>query len=453
MNTVILAAGMGKRMHSDLPKVLQPVAGQPMVRRVVNAALAVQSSRIAVVIGHGGDLVRKELSDVPQVRFAVQPEQRGTGDALRCALPELDPAEPQTLVLLGDVPLIRPETLRKFADSTGDGVGILTVNLDNPAGYGRIVKKNGLVVRITEEKDATEEEKKICEVNSGIMLLPTARLAGWAERLTDNNAQGEFYLTDFIGFASEDGIPVKSFAVSDPDEAAGVNNKRHLAAAERVWQKREAEKLLDAGVTLIDPARIDVRGELICGRDVMIDAGCIFEGRVVIGDRVTVGAYSVLKDTEVASDAVILPYTHSDGAKVGSASRIGPFTRLRPGAVLAEETHIGNFSEIKKSVIGRGSKVNHLSYIGDTDMGAGVNIGAGTITCNYDGVNKFRTVIGDNAFIGSDTQLVAPVTVGAGATLGAGTTLTKNAPEDRLTLSRARQVTVEGWKRPEKKKE
>ena len=451
MNIVILAAGKGTRMYSDLPKVLQPVAGEPMVSRVIRTASALSPARTVVVIGHGSERVKAALAEISEIRFAEQKALLGTGDALRCALSELDPAEKQTLVLVGDVPLIRAESLSKFCEATGNGVGILTVELADPTGYGRIVKQNGQVTRIVEQKDASPEELSIHEINTGIMALPTERLSDWCGRMTNNNAQHEFYLTDFIEFAVKDGVPVTSFPVSDEAEVMGVNSKRQLACAERALQKRLAEELLDAGVTLPDPARIDIRGTLRCGRDVFIDVGCVFEGDVVLGDRVHVGPYCVIRNTRVEADTVIQAFTHSDGAVVGEEAKVGPFTRLRPGAELGRETHIGNFCEIKKSTIGTASKVNHLSYIGDTTMGSGVNIGAGTITCNYDGVNKFRTVIGDDAFIGSDTQLVAPVEVGKGATLGAGTTLTRNAPEGKLTLSRARQVTIDGWHRPVKK--
>ena len=451
MNIVILAAGQGKRMRSDLPKVLQPVAGQPMVERVVRVAEKAGGNPVVVVIGHGGELVRQRLSEHAGLRFAVQPCQQGTGDAVRCALPYLDPACGQTLVLLGDVPLIRESTIEGLCRRTGDGVGILTAVLDDPAGYGRIVSRQGKVQKIVEQKDATAEEQKIQEVNSGIMVFPTRLLGHWLSALNNSNAQGEFYLTDVIGMAVKEGIPVVSYAVDDSREVLGVNDKRQLAAAERAWQAAEARRLLEAGVTLADPGRLNVRGSLICGRDVSIDVGCVFEGEVSLGDRVSVGPYCVLKDTVVASDTTLQAFTHADGAGIGREARIGPFTRLRPGARLADQTHIGNFCEIKKSTIGQGSKVNHLSYIGDTTMGARVNIGAGTITCNYDGVNKFRTEIGDDAFIGSDTQLIAPVKVGRGATLGAGTTLAHDAPAEKLTLSRARQVTIDGWKRPVKK--
>ncbi len=452
MNIVILAAGQGKRMHSDLPKVLQLVAGRPMAERVVSAALKAGGAPVVVVVGHGGDLVRERLSSFDGVEFTRQAQQLGTGDALKCALPALDLGEAQTLVLLGDVPLITPESIKALCEKAGEGVGILTLILEDPTGYGRIVTKDGRVQRIVEQKDATEEEKAIREVNSGIMVLPTAKLADWLGRLGNSNAQGEYYLTDVIEMAVKEGVSVISYPVSDPDEVMGVNSKRHLAAAERAWQKREAGRLLDQGVTLADPSRIDIRGEVVCGRDVFIDVGCVFEGKVELGDRVYVGPYCVIKDSSFAADTQVQAYTHADGAAVGKTAKIGPFTRLRPGAELADETHVGNFCEIKKSTVGRGSKVNHLSYIGDTTMGVRVNIGAGTITCNYDGVNKFRTEIGDDVFVGSDTQLIAPVKVGDGATLGAGTTLAKNAPAGELTISRVRQITIPGWKRPSKNK-
>ena len=454
MNIVILAAGQGKRMHSDLPKVLQPVAGRPMVEHVLHAAIQAGGARVVVVVGHGAALVQERLASFgsERVQFALQAQQAGTGDALKCALSRLDPGQSQTLVLLGDVPLITPETIKVLCEKAGNGIGILTSVLDDPTGYGRIVKKSELVQRIVEQKDATDEERAIREVNSGIMVLPTARLKEWLYHLNNHNAQGEYYLTDVIEMAVKEACPVISCPVSDPDEVMGVNSKSQLAVAERAWQRREAKRLLDAGVTLADPTRIDVRGEISCGRDVFIDVGCVFEGKVELGDRVHVGPYCVIKDTSFSADNLIQAYTHADGAKVGKMAKIGPFTRLRPGAQLEDETHIGNFCEIKKSTIGRGSKVNHLSYIGDTSMGARVNIGAGTITCNYDGVNKFRTEIGNDVFVGSDTQLIAPVKVGDGATLGAGTTLAKNAPAGELTISRVRQITIPGWKRPVKSK-
>lgn len=452
MNIVILAAGMGKRMRSQLPKVLQPIAQKPMIDHVLDKARAIEGEhRIIVVVGHAADVVKNHLKDNHDIQFALQAEQLGTGHALMQALPLCEPDKP-TLVLLGDVPLIETQTLETLIKEAGNELGLLTVKLDNPKGYGRIVRDaNGAVCAIVEEKDADAEQRKINEVNTGIMVLPTNRLNEWLSALKNENAQGEYYLTDVIAMAVANQVTVHTTCASSAVEVEGVNSKIQLAALERAYQEKQAQRLMAEGVTLIDPRRIDVRGELICGRDVTIDVGCVFSGRVVLKDGVTVGAYCVLKDVELAQGVEVKPFCHFDGAVVGEKAILGPYTRLRPGTTLAEQTHIGNFVEIKKSVVGVGSKVNHLSYIGDTDMGAGVNIGAGTITCNYDGVNKFRTTIKDNAFIGSDTQLVAPVTVGEGATLGAGTTLTRDAPGGKLTISRARQTVIEGWKRPVKK--
>jgi bifunctional UDP-N-acetylglucosamine pyrophosphorylase/glucosamine-1-phosphate N-acetyltransferase len=451
MNIVILAAGMGKRMRSRLPKVLQPLADKPMLAHVIEKArLLGENNRLIVVIGHGADAVKTYFSEATDITFALQTQQLGTGHALLQALPYCNKDEP-TLVLLGDVPLIQPETLKELVAAAGKALGLLTVKLTNPKGYGRIVRENGTVRAIVEEKDATEEQKTINEVNTGIMVLPTRHLEQWLNALGNQNAQGEYYLTDVIARAVQEGIAVNTALASTATEVEGVNNKVQLAALERAYQKGNALRLMNDGVTVIDPERIDVRGELICGKDVTIDVGCIFSGRVVLADGVKVGAYCVLKDVEIGAGTEVLPFCHFDGAKVGQDARLGPYSRLRPGTTLSDQTHIGNFVEIKKSVVGLGSKVNHLSYIGDTDMGARVNIGAGTITCNYDGVNKFRTTIMDDAFIGSDTQLVAPVTVGKGATLGAGTTLTKDAPDGELTIARARQITLKGWKRPTKK--
>ena len=451
MNIVILAAGMGKRMRSRLPKVLQPLAGKPMLAHVLEKArLLGKNNRIIVVVGHGAEAVKNYFSQAEDITFALQSEQLGTGHALLQALPYCEKGEP-TLVLLGDVPLIRSETLTKLVQAAGDGVGLLTVKLSNPKGYGRIVRENGKVCAIVEEKDATEEQRKINEVNTGIMVLPTRYLDSWLNDLGNQNAQGEYYLTDVIARAVSEGVAVNTAVAETATEVEGVNNKVQLAALERAYQKEKVMQLMNDGVTVIDPSRIDIRGELTCAKDVTIDVGCIFIGKVILGEGVRIGAYCVLKDVEIAKGTEVLPFCHFDGAKVGEGARLGPYSRLRPGTTLADQTHIGNFVEIKKSTVGLGSKVNHLSYIGDTDMGARVNIGAGTITCNYDGVNKFRTTIMDDAFIGSDTQLVAPVTVGKGATLGAGTTLTKNAPDGELTLARARQMTIKGWKRPTKK--
>lgn len=451
MNIVILAAGMGKRMRSHLPKVLQPIADKPMLEHVIEKArLLGADNRLIVVIGHGAESVKSYFAEDKEIIFALQSEQLGTGHALLQALPHCDRDKP-TLVLLGDVPLIRSETLKNLVDAAGDDVGLLTVRLDNPKGYGRIVRENGKVCAIVEEKDATEEQRKINEVNTGIMVLPTRYLDSWLNDLGNQNAQGEYYLTDVIARAVSEGVAVNTAVAETATEVEGVNNKVQLAALERAYQREKAVQLMNDGVTVIDPSRIDIRGELTCAKDVTIDVGCIFIGKVMLGEGVRIGAYCVLKDVEIAKGTEVLPFCHFDGAKVGENARLGPYSRLRPGTTLADQTHIGNFVEIKNSTVGLGSKVNHLSYIGDTDMGARVNIGAGTITCNYDGVNKFRTTIMDDAFIGSDTQLVAPVTVGKGATLGAGTTLTKNAPDGELTLARARQMTIKGWKRPTKK--
>ena len=450
MNIVILAAGQGKRMHSNLPKVLHPLAGKPLVRHVIDTVRTLSPSRLCIVYGHGGDAVRSAL-DAPDLSWALQEPQLGTGHAVLQALPFLD-GQGTTVVLYGDVPLIRAETLRRLIHAAADGLAVLTVDVEDPQGYGRMVRDtSGQVVRIVEQKDATPEERAIREINTGIMAMPTARLGNWLSRLSRDNAQGEYYLTDVVGLATEDGVPVRTASPDHAWEVLGVNSKVQLAELERVAQRSRAEQLMEQGVRLADPARIDVRGELRCGRDVFIDVNCVFEGLVVLDEAVEIGPNCVLKDARIGPGARLEAFTHVEDAVVGADGRIGPFARLRPGAELAEDVHVGNFVEIKKSTIAAHSKANHLAYIGDATIGSRVNVGAGTITCNYDGVNKHRTVIEDDAFIGSDTQLVAPVTVGRGATLGAGTTLTKDAPPDSLTLSRARQVSIPGWKRPVKK--
>lgn len=453
MNIVILAAGMGKRMHSRLPKVLQPIAGRPMLDHVLDATEDFSEAPRIVVVGHAAEEVKTRYACRTDLAFALQMPQLGTGHALKMACPLLNRDDPHTLVCLGDVPLLSKKTIAAMAEAAQKSdLVLLTVLLDNPKGYGRIVRgTDGAVTAIVEEKDADEAQKAIREVNTGIMVLPTAKLDAWLGSLTNANAQGEYYLTDVIGLAASEGACI---ATAHPDhvyEVEGVNSKTQLAVLERTWQRAQAQRLLDAGVTLIDPDRIDIRGELVCGTDVEIDVGCVFEGRVELGNGVRIGAYSVIRNSVVADETEVLPYCHFDGSLVGEGSRVGPFSRLRPGAELVGNNHIGNFVEVKKAVVGQDSKVNHLTYIGDADIGARVNIGAGTITCNYDGVNKFRTVIGDDAFIGSDTQLIAPVEVGAGATIGAGTTLTRNAPAGKLTLSRARQMTIDSWQRPTKK--
>jgi bifunctional UDP-N-acetylglucosamine pyrophosphorylase/glucosamine-1-phosphate N-acetyltransferase len=452
LNVVILAAGKGTRMKSDLPKVLHPLAGKPLLAHVLAAADSLSPERICVVYGHGGEALPQAISR-DDLAWAKQEPQLGTGHAVRQAVPHLNP-DALCLILYGDVPLTRPETLQEMTLIAREGViALLTVRLANPAGYGRIVRNaRGQVERIVEHKDASPEELAIDEVNTGILCLPAGKLAGWLSRLTNKNAQGEYYLTDVIGMAAAEGEKVIPCHPASEWEVLGVNSRQQLAELERMHQKTIADALMVQGVTLIDPARIDVRGSLECGKDVLIDVNCVFEGRVVLGDGVKVGANCVLKDASVEAGVEIRPFCHFEGAKVGARAQIGPYSRLRPGTELAEETHIGNFVEIKNSQVGFNSKINHLSYVGDATVGRKVNIGAGTITCNYDGANKFRTVIEDNAFIGSDTQLVAPVTVGEGATLGAGTTLTKDAPPNQLTLSRARQLSLAGWQRPIKKK-
>ena len=449
MNVVILAAGQGKRMHSDLPKVLHRLAGRSLLAHVLDCAHALAPARIAVVYGHGGEAVPAAIGD-ETLAWVKQAPQLGTGHALQQALPALTD-HPRTLVLYGDVPLIRPETLRTLVAAAADAVAMLAVELDDPTGYGRVVREGGAVKRIVEEKDATPAERAIREVNTGIMVLPTKHLTRWLSRLRDDNAQREYYLTDVIALAAEEGVPVRALQPSAEWETLGVNSKRQLAELERVHRQLAAERLLDAGVSLADPARIDVRGRLECGRDVSIDVSCVFEGEVVLGDRVSVGAHCVLRNVRVEADTRIEPFCHLEESSIGQRCRVGPYARFRPGVRLAEEVHIGNFVEVKASEIGAGSKANHLSYIGDTAIGRKVNVGAGTITCNYDGANKHRTIIEDDVFIGSDTQLVAPVRVGRGATLGAGTTLTEDAPPGQLTISRVRQLSIPAWQRPQKK--
>lgn len=450
LNIVILAAGKGTRMYSEKPKVLHALAGQPLLQHVLETAGQLDPKQICVVYGHGGEAVPQAMQQYA-ANFVLQQPQLGTGHAVQQAMTHLDD-DSRTLVLYGDVPLIRHATLHQMQQA-GDGLVLLTVNLANPAGYGRIVRdEQSDVQRIVEEKDASPEQREICEVNTGIMLAPTRELRAWLENLQNNNAQGEYYLTDIVAMAVEQGIPVHTAQPAHSWEVEGINSKTQLAVLERTWQQVQATQLLQQGVTLADPARIDVRGQLACGRDVEIDVGCIFEGEVRLGDRVRVGAYSVIRNAVIAEGTQIAPYSHIDSSEVGANCHIGPYARLRPGSKLAEQVHIGNFVEVKNSDIAAGSKANHLSYLGDSTVGSRVNIGAGTITCNYDGANKHRTVIGDDAFIGSDTQLVAPVTVGCGATIGAGSTITRDTPEDALTLSRSKQMTVSGWQRPVKKK-
>lgn len=448
---------MGKRMQSALPKVLHPLAGKPLLSHVIDTARSLAPGKLCVIYGHGGATVLSALESHKaqggiDISAALQEPQLGTGHAVMQALPVLDETVP-TLVLYGDVPLTTAASLRRLVDAAGqDKLGILTVVQDDPYGLGRIVRENDRIVRIVEEKDATPEERAIREINSGIMCIPTARLKKWLASLQNNNAQGEYYLTDIVAQAVAEDVDVVSAHPGAQWEVLGVNSKVQLAQLERIHQNNQALALLEKGVTVMDPARIDIRGELVCGRDVTIDVGCVFEGKVTLADGVTVGAHSVIVNASIEAGAQIKPFCHIEEAVVGPKSIIGPYARLRPGTELGEEVHVGNFVEIKNSIVAAHSKANHLAYVGDADVGSRVNVGAGVITCNYDGANKYRTIIEDDAFIGSDSQLVAPVTVGAGATIGAGTTLTKNAAAGKLTISRPKQMTIDGWQRPVKTK-
>jgi bifunctional UDP-N-acetylglucosamine pyrophosphorylase/glucosamine-1-phosphate N-acetyltransferase len=452
VNIVILAAGAGKRMRSALPKVLHPLAGRPLLSHVLDTARGLSPTRLVVVIGHGAEIVKTTVA-APDVEFAVQTEQLGTGHAVQQALPLLDPSVP-TLVLYGDVPLTRASTLKRLIEAAAAGhYGVLTVTVDDPSGYGRMVRnEKGRVTRIVEHKDATEAERTIAEINTGIVIAPTGRLTGWLASLKNDNVQKEFYLTDVVECAIRDGVEVVTAHPDEEWETLGVNSKVQLAELERIEQRNIATQLLDDGVTLADPARIDVRGSLRCGRDVSIDVNCVFEGEVVLADNVSVGPNCVIRNATIGAGTQIAAFTSIDEATVGARTVLGPYARLRPGAQLADEAHVGNFVEIKNAVLGVGAKANHLSYIGDADIGARVNIGAGTITCNYDGANKHRTVIEDDVFVGSDTQLVAPVRVGRNVTIAAGTTVWKDVPADTLVLNDKTQRTRDGYVRPVKQK-
>ena len=447
---IVLAAGQGKRMHSSLPKVLHRLAGRPLLAYVLDAARSVAAQEIIVVHGHGGAEVKAAL-DGEDLRWVEQSEQLGTGHALGCALPGV-PGDAEVLVLNGDVPLVRGELLRRLVGAVKGGLAIATSELGDASGYGRVVRDAaGKVRRIVEHKDATEQQLAISEWYAGFLAAPAKRLARWISSLKGDNAQKEYYLTDVIGLAVAEGVQVEAIKAGDLWEVAGVNSKSELAALERELQRRAAERLLGGGVTLADPGRIDVRGSLECGRDVSIDVNCVFEGSVRLGDRVRVGPHCVLRNTTIAADTEVQAFSLLDEAEIGARCRIGPYARLRPGANLAEDVHIGNFVEVKASRIGAGSKANHLSYIGDAQVGARVNVGAGTITCNYDGASKHRTVIEDDCFIGSDATLVAPVKIARGSYVGAGSTISKDTPADQLTVARARQVSLPAWKPPKKK--
>lgn len=452
LSVVILAAGQGTRMRSKLPKVLHAIGGQPMLAHVIRTAQSLTPDAMHVVYGHGGEQVRAALSELP-VQWVQQQQQLGTGHAVAQALPDIA-AEQTVLVLYGDVPLTRADTLRRLlAAAEGGALGLLTAHLDDPTGYGRIIRDaQGDVIAIVEHKDASDAQRRINEINTGMLAVSAARLRQWVASLDNKNSQGEFYLTDVIAMAVRDGVAVKTVHPTAIAEIMGINNKSQLAELERIHQLQQAEALMAQGVTLRDPARFDVRGELSVGRDVVIDVNVVCEGKVIIGDDVSIGPNCYLRDVSIADGVVVQANCVIEEADIGAGSRIGPFARIRPGTVLADDVHVGNFVEIKKAEIGQGSKVNHLSYVGDATIGKRVNVGAGTITCNYDGANKHQTVIEDDVFVGSDTQLIAPVTVGAGATIGAGSTISKDAPPGELTLSRAPQQTRKGWKRPVKKK-
>ena len=451
LSVVILAAGQGKRMKSDLPKVLQPLAGKPLLGHVLDAAQGLQAAATYVVYGHGGGAVPAAFEG-RDVHWALQAEQHGTGHAVMQAMPAI-PDDAMVLVLYGDVPLVQLDTLARLVAEAGeDSVSLLSVMLPDPTGYGRIVRDgSGRVVRIVEHKDANAKERAIHECNTGLLCAPAGRLRQWLASLRNDNAQGEYYLTDVIVMAVKAGLDVKAVVAPTANEVMGVNDKLQLAELEAAYRRQRAAALMLAGATLADPARFEARGEVEVGRDVFIDVNVVLEGSVKLGNRVRIGPNCHLRDVEIGEDTTVLPNCVLDSAVVGPGCTIGPFARLRPGTRLAGGVHIGNFVEVKNSEIGAGSKANHLTYLGDTTVGEKANVGAGTVTCNYDGANKWRTEIGDGAFIGSGSMLVAPVTVGAGATIGAGSTITKDAPDGKLTLERSKQLTLEDWKRPQKK--
>lgn len=452
LHVIILAAGKGTRMYSSLPKVLHPVAGKPMVSHVIATAKALNATQTHLVYGFGGDQLQTRLAN-ESVVWVEQKEQLGTGHAVAQAMPDI-PDDADVLILYGDTPLIRTETLQTLLSAKpAQGVGLLTVTLDNPTGYGRIVRDpQDRVIGIVEQKDASTEQLAIQEVNTGVIVAGARQLKDWLSRVTNQNAQGEYYLTDIIGMAAAGQVAIQTVQATREEEVQGANNHLQLAALERYYQKTQAETLMMQGVHLMDPARFDLRGSLTCGQDVSIDVNVIIEGHVVLGNRVVIGAGCVLKDCTIADDSIISPYTVMESSTLAEGCTVGPFTRLRPGAQLGAKAHVGNFVEMKNARLGDGSKAGHLSYLGDSDIGKDVNIGAGTITCNYDGANKHKTIIGDNVFVGSDTQLVAPVTVAEGATLAAGSTITRDVGANELVLTRVKQTHITGWQRPTKKK-
>jgi len=450
LSIIILAAGQGTRMRSALPKVLQPLAGKPLLAHVLVCADDLEADDICVVYGHGGETVQAAVS-APALRWALQAEQLGTGHAVQQAMPET-PGENRVLILAGDVPLLTANTLRRLLQETPEtDLAVLTVDMGDPTGYGRIVRENGSVNRIVEQKDASAAEQALNEINTGVILAPGEKLKSWLENLGNDNSQGEYYLTDVIAMAVTDGVEVHGIKADSSVEVMGINDKKQLAEAERALQARLVDELMQQGVGFADPARVDIRGTLTCGKDVFIDINAVFEGDVELGDGTTIESNNLIRESKLGAGTMVHSNCHIEGATTGSDCEIGPFARLRPGAELADKVKVGNFVEIKKSTVADGSKVNHLTYIGDAEIGAGVNVGAGTITCNYDGANKHKTTIGDGAFIGSGVQLVAPVEIGSGATIGAGSTITRRAPNDSLTLERSRQKSIEGWTKPQKK--
>ena len=449
LSVIILAAGQGTRMRSRLPKVLQPLAGQPLLAHVLDTARCLGADDICVVYGHGGDAVPAAIGD-DGLRWALQAEQLGTGHAVQQAMPAT-PEQNTVLILFGDVPLLTPATIDRLLEATGkDELAVLSVDMDDPAGYGRIVRDGDAVTGIVEQKDASESQKGIREINTGVMVAPASRLRAWLDNLSNDNAQDEYYLTDVVAMAVKDGVHVRGIKAGNGTEVMGINDKKQLAEAERALQARLVDELMAQGVGFADPARVDIRGTLECGKDVFIDINAVFEGDVYLGDGSKIEPNNLIRNSRLGAGTLVHSNCHIEGATTADNCEIGPFARLRPGAELSSDVKIGNFVEVKKSTIAAGSKVNHLTYIGDAEVGTGVNVGAGTITCNYDGANKHKTTIGDNVFIGSGVNLVAPIEVGAGATIGAGSTITKPAPEGQLTLERSKQLTVKGWKKPSK---
>jgi len=450
LSVIILAAGQGTRMRSDLPKVLQPLAGKPLLAHVLDTADQLNADDICVVYGHGGDAVPESFPG-DRLRWSLQAERLGTGHAVQQSMPQT-PDENRALILFGDVPLLRATTLQRLLEKTpANELAVLSVDMEDPTGYGRVLRDGEKIIGIVEQKDASETEQAISEINTGVMVCPAGQLKDWLNNLGNDNAQDEYYLTDVIAIAVRDGVMVHGIKAETWVEVMGINDKKQLAEAERVLQARLVDELMAQGVGFADPARVDIRGKLTCGKDVFIDVNAIFEGDVTLGDGVHIESNNLIRDSKLGAGTVVHSNCHIEGSTAGEHCEIGPFARMRPGAELANNVKVGNFVEIKKSTVADGSKINHLTYIGDAEVGTGVNVGAGTITCNYDGANKHKTTIGDNVFIGSGVNLVAPVEIGKGATIGAGSTITKPAPEEQLTIERAKQISIKGWKKPVKK--